>query len=295
MGRDTKISWADHTANFFVGCSKVAQGCLHCYASDYARRFGMDVWGPRKPRRYVASAEGLVRSVQHTARAQEFRPRVFVSSLSDFFDDGQLRVIDHHGRALYRAPSGEITAHPASDKRGPLPGYEVLTVEHVRQRAWELIDASPDVDFLILTKRPQHTGELWGRSEARANVLLGASASTQAEANEALEQLRRHRHLARHTFLSLEPLLEPIVLDPPELPDWIIIGGESGPHARECRVAWIRAMVAQLTPTTARVFVKQLGDHVPDRGAIPQSPKGGDAATWPPDLRVQQTLQLRRS
>jgi protein gp37 len=77
--------------------------------------------------------------------------------------------------------------------------------------------------------------------------------------------------------------------------DWIIAGGESGPGARPCDVAWIRSIVEQCRAASVPCFVKQLGanptnpkpatyaDIVPK----PRDRKGADPSEWPEDLRVQ--------
>jgi protein gp37 len=139
-------------------------------------------------------------------------------------------------------------------------------------------------------------------------------------------------------FLSLEPLIAPVDLDKWELLhkawiekrptmvryiDWVIVGGESGPGARQCDVAWIRSVVGQCKAAAVPVFVKQLGarpvvatDLDPEHNAPPPGcgwiveregkvargraslilgdPKGGDPAEWPADLRVRQMPEATR-
>jgi hypothetical protein len=88
---------------------------------------------------------------------------------------------------------------------------------------------------------------------------------------------------------------------------WVIAGGESGPGARPCDVAWIRSLINQCAEAGVACFVKQLGS-VPMNGAFRQPPcreahidfgakghsrrfidrKGGDPLEWPEDLRVRQ-------
>lgn len=79
--------------------------------------------------------------------------------------------------------------------------------------------------------------------------------------------------------------------------DWIIVGGESGPSARPCDVAWIRSIAQQCKAAGVPVFVKQLGanPHEQFGGAGALRPmlkrgnrKGGDPAEWPEDLRVRE-------
>ncbi len=145
---------------------------------------------------------------------------------------------------------------------------------------------------------------------------------------------------ARFRFLSLEPLLGPISLtaegfipatgDHPNMVgymmtpddgksglsvsradalrksgiDWVIVGGESGPGARPCNVAWIRDIVRQCAEADVACFVKQLGANVVqswDNPSITPStfavklkhPKGGDPSEWPEDLRVRQMPEVK--
>lgn len=177
------------------------------------------------------------------------------------------------------------------------------------------------------------------------NVWLGTSVENQAAANERIPQLLRTPAAVR--FLSCEPLLGPVSLTPWLDPtgvtcgaeaevqcrcrgcvhartfprdddgqfaalDWVILGGESGPHARPCNVEWVRDLVRQCRAAGVAAFVKQLGAVIEARGAfdpIDQFPgkvslrqgrdeftalvtlgdkKGGDPAEWPSDLRVRE-------
>ena len=92
--------------------------------------------------------------------------------------------------------------------------------------------------------------------------------------------------------------------------DWVIVGGESGPGARPCDVAWVRSVVRQCREAGVPVFVKQLGarpydslcawkmldrrrepspDEAARLGAMKfKHPKGGDPDEWPEDLRVRE-------
>lgn len=156
-----------------------------------------------------------------------------------------------------------------------------------------------------------------------SNVWLGVSVENQAAADERIPLLLQAPAAVR--FLSCEPLLGPVDLDAVQIPhereglrfsalrrqhddrfgssdtvlDWIIVGGESGPGARPCDLAWLRSLVRQCSEVDVPVFVKQLGawpieprdprnvDMDRDRVRL-DSKKGGDPAEWPEDLRVRQ-------
>ena len=76
--------------------------------------------------------------------------------------------------------------------------------------------------------------------------------------------------------------------------DWLIVGGESGPHARPCDLAWIRSAVAQCRAAGVPVFVKQLGGaDGPDSVTVVSGMRyrdraGADPSEWPEDLRVRE-------
>jgi protein gp37 len=134
------------------------------------------------------------------------------------------------------------------------------------------------------------------------NVWLGVSVENQATADERIPLLLQTPAAVR--FLSCEPLLRLIEIRRPatmgapktgERLDWVIVGGESGPEARPCDLAWVRSLVSQCQAASVPVFVKQLGarptcDGCGDLIAIkgPQDRKGGDPDEWPPDLRVRE-------
>jgi protein gp37 len=97
MSANTKIEWADHTFNPWIGCTKVSPGCAHCYAETRSKRTDKVEWGKGKPRKRTSDANwklpvrwnklagqvGYQESLTHVQR----RPRVFCASLADWLDD----------------------------------------------------------------------------------------------------------------------------------------------------------------------------------------------------------------
>ena len=221
---ETTIEWADFTFNPWTGCTKVSPGCDHCYAEGWAKRSGHVEWGPHAARRRTAAATWQAPLKWNLAAAQAGRrARVFCASLADVFDN-----------------------HP-SIKLG------------WRDDLWKLIAATPHLDWLLLTKRPQNVGRFvpgWmGPHSWPSNVWLGTTAENQAEAD------RRTAHLARIParvrFLSCEPLLEGIK---PNLDGihWVICGGESGPGARPMHPDWARSLRDQCAMEGVPFFMKQM-------------------------------------
>jgi protein gp37 len=253
MGENTKIEWADSTFNFWTGCTKVSESCDHCYAESWAKRSGHPELWQGERRRTTAA--NWRQPFKWDSNTGGVRQRVFTNSLADFFDN----QID----------------------------------ERLRLDAWDVIRRTRNLDWLILTKRPQNISKMlpegWG--DGWPNVWLGTTVENQEEADRRLPHLRDVPAVVK--FLSMEPLLGPVKLwefdedagalrgpgivvngamtvgtpfDPPEgvdtsYPwiDWVIVGGESGGKARPFNLAWARDLVAQCKSASVPVFVKQMG------------------------------------
>lgn len=200
-----------------------------------------------------------------------------------------------------------------------------MHLDDVRRDFFSLIDRCPNLDFLLLTKRPANVRRMWPggfadgsetRGNDRHNVWLLYSASDQRSLEAGLPHLMACRDLAPVIGLSLEPLVGPVDLrTAPGVPridlgmcrgsfpklDWIIIGGESGPRARPCDVAWIRSIRDQCAAAGVPCYIKQLGANAWDgkwalsgqncdrktraEFAAITDPKGSNSDEWPEDLR----------
>lgn len=247
------------------------------------------------------------------------RPRVFCASLADVFEDWDGVCVDSRGRELFTGDGRRVWWDHHADDVPP------CDLELVRLRLFSLIDSTPNLDWLLLTKRPENIRRMLpiktGRRDAikdgkanveawrRENVWLGVSIACQEDADRLVPELLKCRDLAAKLFLSIEPLIEPVMLhhwiDESGAfhhscgvdVDWIIVGGESGPNARPCKVEWIRSIVKQCQAAGVPCFVKQLGANAhyhhgeplgwPDRMRL-RDPKGGDPSEWPEDLRVRE-------
>ena len=274
MGRETKIEWCHHTFSPWRGCARVSPGCANCYAETMAKRTGRHgTWGPAGER--VVSSDAYWRQPlrwdRAAAKAGE-RPRVFCASMADVFEDRD-----------------DLAPH--------------------RARLFRLIEQTPNLDWLLLTKRPENIRPMLSFQQAGPidNLWLGTSVEDQRRADERIPPLLAAPAAVR--FLSVEPLIEPVRLALDGI-HWVIVGGESGPGARPCHVEWIRSIVRQCREAGVPCFTKQLG-AVPILGAVePGWPlgrvfeaddsgemvrvrlrdrKGGDPQEWPSDLRVRET------
>jgi len=283
----TKIEWtatprADgtlapgYTFNPWMGCTKVSAGCANCYAEALIdKHYKKAQWGPDGTR-VRTTPEYWRQPVKwnRAAAAAGERRKVFCASLADVFEE-----------------------------RAELDAW--------RRDLWALIDATPSLDWLLLTKRPENIETLapinWINRGAPHNVWLGTSVENQETANERIPLLLRYLPVVR--FLSCEPLLGPLNFVGRDHPcgyyfqahmsmgqspiDWIIVGGESGRHARPCSLDWMRDLRDQCAATGVPCFVKQLGANVRlmdgDTGVyVCDDDKGGDPIEWPADLRVRQ-------
>lgn len=239
MGETTGIAWCDHTFNPWWGCAHVSPGCVHCYAESLAKRYGNDVWGKGGDRRFFGDkhwAEPLKWNAK--AEAAGVRRRVFCGSMMDVFED-------------------------RPDLREP------------RSRLFRLIDGTPALDWLLLTKRPENVSELTGHWKVMGqplNVWLGVSVEDQKRADERIPKLLEIQAAVR--FLSCEPLVGPVDLEDIKLwhptvdawhdclqggsqIHWVIVGGESGPGRRPMNPEWSRSIWQQCRDAGVAFFGKQ--------------------------------------
>jgi protein gp37 len=298
---------ATHTANAWRGCAKVHAGCTHCYAETLANRFPaiFGKWGTERQGgvRVVANLPKLFSQVRkwdrqsydkqcwystYTMHDPE-KPRVFWNDVSDFFEPWQGHVHDRNGNAVRRCECGNPIFWP--DFRCGCGGKErFATMADVRRMVFNVVDETPNLTHLFLTKRPGNVRRMWPSadvfdrdSEHKAfwpNVWLLYSASDQATLDAGLPDLLTCRDLVPVLGLSLEPLVGPVRI--PAGVDWVIVGGESGPNARPCQIDWIRSIVEQCRETGVPCFVKQdfgpkpgLQGRIPDElWAVKELPHG---------------------
>lgn len=247
MAENSKIEWTDHTFNPWIGCTKVSAGCANCYAEQMMdHRYGRVQWGPQGTRQRTSAANWRKPLAwNRKAAAEGRRYRVFCASLADAFED-----------------------------RPELAPW--------RSNLFHLIQQTPRLDWLLLTKRPENVNRMieqatgfsdsamWFHSAPHA--WIGTSVEDQAAADERIPHLLRVP--ARVRFLSMEPLLgavdlwaETRIANDPAIPyisvDWVIVGGESGPKARPMEPGWARSIRDQCVAAGVPFFFKQWGEWRP--------------------------------
>lgn len=251
----TGIEWTDETWNPVTGCTKVSEGCDHCYAERITNRFG--------------GAGAFDKVVLHPERLEQplrwRKPRrVFVNSMSDLFHDAIPDELIVQAFAVM-AVTGEHT-------------YQILTKRPGRMAS---LLQRMDADEQFGTPRNRAMELVAERAAAGCrpefplpNVWLGVSVENQKWANVRVPQLLETPAVIR--FLSCEPLLGPLDIDAwlnegediedDAVIDWVIAGGESGPGARPMALAWARSIRDQCVEAQVPFFLKQLGGHPNKRG-----------------------------
>lgn len=259
MGEKTEISWADHTFNAWIGCTKVSEACHHCYAErDFDHRLKRVQWGP-KGDRVLTSDQNWKLPLRWNKAAADIWPgyrRVFCNSLSDVMDD-----------------------HPSIK-----PEW--------RTRLWELMRQTPNLKWLPLTKRPEN----WERffplhEEPMLNAFLGVSIENQERADERAPFLKMVGAMGWRTFVSYEPACGPVDWEPlmPWI-DWLIAGGESGLKARPAHPAWFRAARDACARHRVPFHFKQWGEWSPVEDHDPKGCKRDPAAIGPAGERHYASL-----
>ena len=262
MAENSKIEWCDHSASPWHGCTKVSDGCDHCYAATFSVRNPsvLGIWGDDGKR--VKSKSFIANLKRWNAEAKQKGKAVTVfPSLCDPFED-----------------------------RPELVEW--------RNEMFTVVDTLPWIRLLLLTKRPENILRMWPETMCRFcgtatcgahrsgcfdrtyrdNVLLGTSVENQKVANERIPHLLACMDLARGTFLSCEPLLGPIEFsNVSQRSDWkerlgrksldgidqVIVGGESGPNARPMHPDWARTIRDQCEAANVAFMFKQWGAWAP--------------------------------
>lgn len=249
MGENSKIEWTDHTFNPWTGCTKVSPACAHCYAEAWAKRTGIVKWGDSAERRRTSEANWR-QPLKWNAAAFESvqRRKVFCASLADVFED-----------------------------RAELKPW--------RKDLFDLINATPYLDWLLLTKRPTNIPTMlkacrvYGE-EFPSNVWLGTTVENNDYLDRVDDLIEAAGAFASVLFLSCEPLLGEVDLTTnqryqrehggyrPMIDDiqWVIGGFESGPQFRTGNEGSALSLLNQCTRHRVPFFWKQNGGRTPKAG-----------------------------
>lgn len=355
---DTHIEWADKSWNPVTGCTKVSPGCKHCYAEGVADRFWATQYPPVEVATPLWAGDGPGKTSQRPRRFTDVQchpdrldqplrwrkpRRVFVNSMSDLFhEDVPDAFIDQVFAVMALAPTHTFQI---LTKRAERMCTYLSQPDLSDQLAWTIgyMECSPARDADKAGENAHRALLVW----PLLNVWLGVSVENQVTADARVPLLLQTPAAVR--FLSCEPLLGPVEIrgglqgcgdcDPciggrvdqcavgshhtgalhPDGIHWVIVGGESGPKARTCDVAWVRSIRDQCRASSVPCFVKQLGHrpmykhaqrghgvsdetyhpHGYRHGGIAfhagylhlKDRKGGDISEWPEDLQVREFPQ----
>ena len=124
------------------------------------------------------------------------------------------------------------------------------------ENIFEVMNSCPQHTFQVLTKRSQRLYELSSKLRWTHNIWMGVSVEN-ADMTYRIKDLIKTN--ARVKFVSCEPLLGPIKKLPLKNIDWIIVGGESGPHSRVMEKQWAISVRNQCIRQNVPYFFKQWG------------------------------------
>lgn len=296
MSDKSGIEWTESTWNPVTGCSKVSQGCKHCYAEREWPRLA----APRaKPNIYTGRAFTDVKchpeKLDIPLRWTKTR-RIFVNSMSDLFHESVPdEFIDKVFAVMAMAPQHTFQClTKRADRMLACLTDEALSVrngtlcsgiqERIAKAMYDLNQNAPDVAWPL------------------PNVWLGVSCEDQATADERIPLLLQTPASVR--WISAEPLLGPVDLSAEYLAircggeypfknlpnehrtklvhmlDWVVVGGESGPKARPMNPNWVRSLRDQCQTAGVSFFVKQLSG---ERGRPIK-----DITAFPTDLQIRE-------
>ncbi len=250
----SKIEWTDKTWNPVTGCDKVSQGCKNCYAEIMHRRL-MHIAPHKYTKPFLGNIEVHYDELSKPIKIRK-PTRFFVNSMSDLFHDDVPHAFIHS--------------------------------------VFLIMEACYQHTFQILTKRPENLINFinWRAYMPvwPSNVWIGVSCEDQQTADQRIPLLLQVPAAVR--FLSCEPLLGPIDLTSIDHPNieydylnsltgevhvnttgqkdffpyhinWVIVGGESGHHARPMHPDWVRSLRDQCKTAHVPFFFKQWGEYIP--------------------------------
>lgn len=328
MVNKTGIEWTDYSANpvkyrdragkSVWACVRTSPGCAHCYSADLAKRYrrGGEFTAAEMAGYECYLDDGELRQMLSPKRLPS-GSRCFVGDMTDVF--GEWVPFEYLDRLF------------AVFALRPDVVFQVLTKRPERMRKYltkrdtsgavaiTIREVAPDGGLAAMQAMGTHVlRDVVQRRWPLPNVWLGTSTENQHWADIRVPELLATPAAVR--FVSAEPLLGPVVLTnlecfrdhfeteswdmQPVRPghmrglDWVVTGGESGPRARPCDLAWLRGIVEQCRAAGVACFVKQLGvrpftsdlgEQFGDRGLGGlKSRKGADMGEWPEDLRVRE-------
>jgi protein gp37 len=257
MAEKSGIAWTDATFNPWWGCEKLSEACAHCYAERDAKRFSKGVstyWGKDTARRFFNEGHwGEPYKWNAKARKDGYPLRVFCGSMCDIFEDR-------------------------------------VDLNDQRMKLWKVIEDTPNLIWLLLTKRPANIVMMipfdWKFKSMPLNVWFGTTVENQYHVDRLME-ISVMKNWTDSIFVSVEPMLGAVDFGKWwDVPKWVIVGGESGAGARRMIISWAEYLRNECIEREIPFFMKQLGGF-PD--------KRDNMLQWDTDLRIRQfPKEMRR-
>lgn len=339
MGANSKIQWTHHTFQAWIGCEKISEGCRNCYASvstpaRVSASRGLPLWGGKAHRQITS--ESNWKQPERWNKAASNYPDECIDCGARLNMDAQVMIGNAHcpsqhdeagkfdpslpkcGGGVRRNVRPRVFCASLADIFEDYIGPNAEEAIKARARLLSLIEKTPNLIWLLLTKRPENVRSMvhemgWLQNDAKewpTNAWIGFTAENQTRFDERWA----HAKLipAPIIFTSIEPQIGFIVLPDDYLARgekvWPFVGGESGSNARPFDIGWARSLVRQCKSASVPVFVKQLGSnpvvgmtttqareflrikgHANGKLLIDlKDKKGGDISEFPEDLRVRE-------
>lgn|SRR3990167_11210555 len=308
----SNIEWTEETWNPLAGCSIVSPGCHNCYAATMANR--LQAMGQDKYRSTTDEHGWTGRiNLDEASLALPLKwkkPRtVFVNSMSDLFHENVPELFIDKTFAVM-ALANQHTFQVLTKRADRMAEYILGLTDPERLRRIMNLNVAGEEHragaySLSSLAHRSNPAPFQPRTQFLApfrNIWLGVSVEDQKRADERIPHLLRCPAIVR--FLSCEPLLETIEFsDVTKRSDaitqlgkqaligihWVIVGGESGPGARPCKVSAVRSIIEQCRAAGVACFVKQFGARIllsNDAGC--EWGRDGDVLSW------EDTEQVKR-
>lgn len=230
MSGPTSIEWTEVTWNPVTGCDRVSPGCDNCYALTLAKR---------------------LKAMDSPRYQKDGDPRTSGPGFGVTCHDDLVGV-----PLRWRKPR-LVFVNSMSDLFHPQVPDEFIS------RVFDTMKAAHQHTFQILTKRPQRLAKMAHQLPWPANIWMGVSVENAAY-RFRIDHLRSAP--AKVRFLSVEPLIDDVGELDLEGIHWVIVGGESGPHARPLEESWVTSIRDQCVDAGVAFFFKQWGGRTPKAG-----------------------------
>lgn len=270
----TKIDWCDSTWNPVTGC---LHNCEYCYARGIASRF----------KGGSLSSDGK----QHMPGRD-----------SNFTVLGEKQLLAELNEPVYKEENGKLKIAPYP--YGFYPTFHRYRLEEYQNKKgrnifvcsmadlfgewipeeWQeviflMCNEAKQHNYLFLTKSPENIPTMFCDAEAcrytpySGNFWFGTTITCQRDLETRIKPLME---VQAHTYLSIEPLLEKLDLSDCILPEWVIIGAETGKRKDKIvpKKEWIEHVVDCCRRANVPVFMKSSLEGIWDGLLIQEFPEG---------------------